>query len=414
MPDSLVGDIPDSWEIMSLGFVCERGGGDVQTGPFGSQLHASDYVPVGVPSVMPQNIGDNVIHELGIARITPHDANRLSRYLLREGDIVYSRRGDVERRALVRAENDGWLCGTGCLRVRLGSGADPRFISYYLGHPAVRAWIVRHAIGATMPNLNTKILSVLPVVLPHRCEQHAIGMLLGALDDKITVNGRISAKALELARCLYGKFVHAGEESVIGDVSDVFDGPHATPTKTSDGPWFLSISSLNDGVLDLDQSAHLSEERFVDWTRRVTPRAGDVLFSYETRLGSAALMPEGLRACLGRRMALLRPRDGTIGGATLLHAYLADEFQDTVARRAIHGATVDRIPLTELPNWPITLPAHERRDSAERVLSTLHRRIEASQRESEVLAELRDTLLPKLMSGELRIRDAERQVEEVT
>lgn len=100
--EELVGQAPAGWEYATLSDVCQRGGGDIQTGPFGSQLHAADYVPVGVPSIMPQNIGDNRIVENGIARIRPEDAKRLSRYLIRSGDIVYSRRGDVERRALVR------------------------------------------------------------------------------------------------------------------------------------------------------------------------------------------------------------------------------------------------------------------------------------------------------------------------
>src|SRR5438105_2133946 len=146
--EKLVGPIPTGWEYTTLGAACERGQGNIQTGPFGSQLHAADYVSVGIPSIMPQNIGDNRILEDGIARITVDDAKRLNRYLVRQGDIVYSRRGDVEKRSLVREHQDGWLCGTGCLRVRLGDGTvDPRYASYYLGHASVREWIVRHAHG---------------------------------------------------------------------------------------------------------------------------------------------------------------------------------------------------------------------------------------------------------------------------
>ena len=118
MVEHLLGPIPAGWDNLTLGEVCRRGGGDVQTGPFGSQLHAADYVSAGIPSIMPQNIGDNRVIENGIARITLADAERLSRYRVRAGDIVYSRRGDVERRALIREHEDGWLCGTGCLRVR--------------------------------------------------------------------------------------------------------------------------------------------------------------------------------------------------------------------------------------------------------------------------------------------------------
>jgi len=88
--------LPDGWEYTTLGIACATAGGNIQTGPFGSQLHASDYVPSGIPSIMPQNIGDNRIHADGIAHINPSDASRLSRYLVQEGDIVYSRRGDVK------------------------------------------------------------------------------------------------------------------------------------------------------------------------------------------------------------------------------------------------------------------------------------------------------------------------------
>ncbi|MFF0086075.1 restriction endonuclease subunit S [Streptomyces canus] len=155
-----------NWTRTTLGELCAKGGGSIQTGPFGSQLHASDYVETGIPSVMPQNIGENVIVEKGIARITNADALRLSKYLLAEGDVVYSRRGDVKRRALVRRHESGWLCGTGCLRVRAGNAVEPLFLSHYLGEPAVQNWIQQHAVGATMPNLNTSILGAVPVILP--------------------------------------------------------------------------------------------------------------------------------------------------------------------------------------------------------------------------------------------------------
>ena len=153
---------------------------------------------------MPKNIGDNRIVQDGIARITEEDAARLSRYLLHSGDIVYSRRGDVERRALVRSDQDGWLCGTGCLRVRFGDGPVlPEYATYYLAHPHVRAYIVQHAIGATMPNLNTSILSRVPFLLPPKREQLAISSLLGTLDDKSDLNRRMNETLEAMARAIF-------------------------------------------------------------------------------------------------------------------------------------------------------------------------------------------------------------------
>lgn len=144
--------------------------------------------------------------------------------------------------------------------------------------------------------------------------------------------------------------------TTIGEVVEVFDGPHATPKKIEIGPIFLSISSLENGRLDLSKSARLSEADFAKWTKRVTPRKGDLLFSYETRLGQAALMPDGVRACLGRRMGLLRPRKDKVIPEYLLYAYLSPAFQQIIVANTITGATVDRIALSEMPNFGIRIP----------------------------------------------------------
>ena len=99
------------WKEYKLGEIA-----NIQTGPFGSQLHQSDYVDVGIPSIMPVNIGDRMnISTEKIVYITEEDATRLSRYRVQEGDIVYSRRGDVEKCAYIGKAEIGWLCGTGCL-----------------------------------------------------------------------------------------------------------------------------------------------------------------------------------------------------------------------------------------------------------------------------------------------------------
>ena len=183
-----VGPIPRGWVATTLGDACQAGGGEIQTGPFGSQLHAADYVPQGIPSIMPSDIRDNRIDPTSIARIREEDANRLAAYRVEAGDVVYSRRGDVERRSLIRAGEDGWLCGTGCLRVRFGSrGVSPHFGACYLGTMESREWVVRHAVGATMPNLNTSILGALPMVVPPPELQSLFDGIVAPWDERGTV-----------------------------------------------------------------------------------------------------------------------------------------------------------------------------------------------------------------------------------
>ena len=117
---------------------CEVLGGlvGVRTGPFGSQLHAADYVQIGVPVVMPRDLADGSISTERVARISPAKAAELSRYRLRAGDIVLARRGEMGRCARVSQRQDGWLCGTGCLRIRPSGRLDGRFLVQLLRSPA--------------------------------------------------------------------------------------------------------------------------------------------------------------------------------------------------------------------------------------------------------------------------------------
>ena len=126
----------------TLGEICDEVDGTIQTGPFGSQLHQSDYRDVGTPVVMPKDLIEGRVSVEGIARIGVEDVERLSRHKLSSGDIVYARRGDIGRRALITSREAGWMCGTGCMRISLGDTVvHPIFLYYYLGQPSVVAWI---------------------------------------------------------------------------------------------------------------------------------------------------------------------------------------------------------------------------------------------------------------------------------
>jgi type I restriction enzyme, S subunit len=211
--ESPLGPIPKGWIATTLGEACRAGGGDIQTGPFGTQLHSADYVPEGIPSIMPSDLRDNRIDPTSISRIREEDAERLRVYRVQTGDVVYSRRGDVERRSLIRQAEGSWLCGTGCLRVRFGArGLNPHFGASYLGTLESRAWVVRHAVGATMPNLNTSILGALPMVVPPPELQSLFGGIVGPWDDRGTVALEESRSLADLRDTLLPKLL-SGELS---------------------------------------------------------------------------------------------------------------------------------------------------------------------------------------------------------
>ncbi len=187
----------------NLGNLVKAGGGKIHTGPFGSQLHAADYVQEGIPCIMPANMKSNRVDLSDIAYITEGDANRLSKYIVKKDDIVYSRRGDVTLKALIREKEEGYFCGTGCLLLRPGDKFDSRFLTHYLSTPTIQNWIVRQAVGATMPNLNTGILASIPFNGPKKEEQEKIADALSVIEDKIDLNNRINTELEAMAKTLY-------------------------------------------------------------------------------------------------------------------------------------------------------------------------------------------------------------------
>ena len=173
--------------------------------------------------------------------------------------------------------------------------------------------------------------------------------------------------------------------TTIRKVAKVFDGPYFTPKKTDNGPIFLGISSLSMGRLDIAKSAHLSEEDFIKWTKRVTPQKDDVVFSYETRIGEVAIIPERLRCCLGRRLGLVRPDKSKLNPRFFLYQYISPQFQALLRSRTVPGSTVDRIMLKEFPDFPIKLPPLDIQDSIAHILGTFDEKIDLNRRMNQTL-----------------------------
>lgn len=179
---------------------------------------------------------------------------------------------------------------------------------------------------------------------------------------------------------------------VLRDIGEIYDGPHATPKRQTEGKYFLNISSLDNGRLQLRKSDHISDIDYEKWTRRITPQANDLLFSYETRLGEAALMPGGIKAALGRRMALLRPDTSKVDPGFLLYKWLSPQWQALISERTLHGATVNRIPIRDIPDWPITLPPLSQQNAIASILRSLDDKIAGNNKMIRIILELQKSI----------------------
>jgi type I restriction enzyme S subunit len=163
-------DLPQGWTFTRFGDYIF----DLNTGPFGSVIHKEDYVDGGVPLVNPSHMIDGrIVHDPSVS-VPEATAERLAAYRLTAGDIVLARRGEVGRYALVTKEEDGWLCGTGSFFVKLYKDCDRDYLGLVLEDPYLRSHLLGESVGATMTNLNQRILIETPVALPPRSEQSRI------------------------------------------------------------------------------------------------------------------------------------------------------------------------------------------------------------------------------------------------
>lgn len=190
-------DIPEHWEVLPLAVTAES----IQTGPFGSQLHASEYVTGGIPVVNPSHMRDGRIQADPSVSVNRAKARELMRHALHVGDIVAARRGELGRCALVRESENGWLCGTGSLRIR------PRttvFVAAYLllvfGSQVVRDALSLLSIGATMDNLNASMVARLRLPCPPLDEQRRIMDCITSESERIQVAANAARSEIALLR----------------------------------------------------------------------------------------------------------------------------------------------------------------------------------------------------------------------
>ena len=204
----------EEWKKVKLGEISA----DIQTGPFGSQLHMSDYSEKGIPVVMPKDMINGKITEENIARVTDNHVKRLNRYIISSGNILYARRGDVGKCVYVSEKESGWLCGTGCLCININTAiANPKFVFFQLQKTETIGWVEKNAVGATMLNLNTSILANVPLHLPPLPTQQKIASVLSAYDDLIENNRRqiklLEEAALKLYKEWFVKLNFPGHET---------------------------------------------------------------------------------------------------------------------------------------------------------------------------------------------------------
>ena len=402
MKEIIIKEPMTEWKEYKLGEIA-----DVQTGPFGSQLHMSDYKNEGTPIITVEHLGDNRIVHNNLPLVGEEDKNRLKKYVLAEGDIVFSRVGSVDRRAYVSANEDGWMFSGRCLRVRPTQKVDAKFLSYYFGLEDFKETIRRIAVGATMPSINTTILSNVVVPLPHIDTQRRIASILSSLDDKIDLLHRENATLEQMAETLFRQWfvVEAKEEWEEGTLTDyikLIGG--GTPKTTEESYWNGNVCWLSGGDIAnnhkgfvSDSEKHISEIGLNNSAAKLLP---------ENALVVSARGTVGRYCLLSKPMAFSQSNYGILPMfedcyffTYLLVAYHIDELQS-----AAYGSVFDTITTKTFEGVSVLLPKETGYIvEFEKMIELYFSKMKYNNNQIQTLIQTRDGLLPRLMGGEVKI-----------
>lgn len=326
----------------------------------------------------------------------------------------------------------------------------PKYLFAALRSEVIQAQISNMHVGTMIPHFKKGDFHKLLIPVPDGNAQVAIGDLYFEMSQRVNVLRETNATLEAIAQALFKSwfvdfdpvrakmagrapegmdvatatlFPDAMEETALGMVpkgwrhqpvsgvvDGVYDGPHATPPEAESGGIFLGIKNLTGSALDLTETRFIGDADWARWTKRVAPHAGDIVFSYEATLGFFALIPPDLRCCLGRRLALIRPKAKDGAGHFWFHQFVAQPFQALLAKHTIQGATVNRIALKEFPSYTVLVPPLTLQLAFDQAAASLWARIHGNQQQALLLAKLRDTLLPRLISGQLRLPKARAQL----
>ncbi|MEZ5537962.1 MAG: restriction endonuclease subunit S [Thiolinea sp.] len=361
----------------------------------------------------------------------------LEKYAVNDGDMLVCEGGEVGRASILRKPNDSepWIIQNALHRVR-GSGlGDVEYFNYLLRHIADSGWFDILCNKATIAHLTGEKLGALKVSIPDKTEQQTIAQFL---DHKTQQIDQLIAKKQTLIDKLNEQRIalitHAVTKGLNPDVEmkstgirwlekvpktwqkrrlkfvvqNIVDTEHKTAEFFEDGDYLVvRTTNVRNGKLILDKAKYTNQEVYEEWTRRATPKAGDILFTREAPAGEACIVPNDIKLCIGQRMVLFQFDKAEINPVFLLNALqagLADEF----IKKLSLGSTVAHFNMSDIQNIPILLPSVEEQNDIASYLGVathrVDRMIDLNQQTIDKLREYRTALITAAVTGKIDLR----------
>ena len=434
---------PDTWCDKTIEDIAASSPNAVVGGPFGSNLVSRDYVAEGVPVIRGQNLGARWVTG-DFVFVTPEKADSLEANLARPGDVVLTQRGTLGQVSIVPSGLPRCLVSQSQMKVTVDREvADPQFLYYVLRSAEQQAYVRQNAIQTGVPHTNLGILRSTPVPVPPLIDQRTIAHILGTLDDKIELNRRMNATLEAMARALFRSWfvdfdpvrakMEGRDTGLPQEIADLFPD-RLVESELGEIPTGWSIRTLGDlcrkpqyGYTASARSepigprflriTDINKESWVSWSRvpyceatedeftKYRLAQGDLLIARMADPGHGILVEEDVKAVFASYLIRFRPVEDR--NARLLQYWLKSDAYWQLVRGQAAGTTRVSLNARVLSLFPLVVPPDGVANAFRTVVGALRERLVQSAAEMQLLVELRDTLLPRLVSGELRVTGLE-------
>jgi len=407
-----------SWRKVQLAEFLDDGGIDIRTGPFGTQLKAADYTPKGTPVINVRNVGYGDLRPEKLEFVPDQVVSRLPKHILETRDIVFGRKGAVDRHLFVSESETGWMQGSDCIRLRVLTDAiHPPFLSFALRLPSHKQWMLTQCSNkATMASLNQDVIGRIPINLPDPATQAEIATILSAYDDLIENNRRRIRLLEQAARLLYREwFVHlrfpGHEHATITDgvpegwakkhLSELLNTQYGfTETATDEpiGPKFLRGKDINKtSYIDWSTVPYCPEDR-LDF-RKYALHVDDIVVIRMADPGKVAIVESELKAIFASYLVRLTRKEKVSIPALYLFYVLSDDLYQGFISGASGGSTRKSASAKLLVDFDAIIPPYSIAslfiDQIQPMRGQIRTLIEQNTRSKAA----RDLLLPRLMNG---------------
>ncbi|MEB3148768.1 MAG: restriction endonuclease subunit S [Sphaerospermopsis sp.] len=414
---SEVGVIPVDWDVKRLGDIA-----DVKTGPFGSSLHEKDYVDDGTPIITVEHLSDKGVVHKNLPMVSDYDKNRLSSYILKTGDIVFSRVGSVDRNSLIRDLEDGWLFSSRLLRIRINNkNIAPAYLSYHFLQESTKQRIRSVAVGQTMASLNTAILKGIEITLPPLAEQKAIAQSLSDVDNLITAIDKLITKKRNIKQGTMQELL-TGKKRLSGftgewDVKKLGELGYSNRPTIKAGPFGSSLKKefyVKKGYKIYGQEQVIAGDLsignyYIDFDlfeklKSCEIRPNDILISLVGTFGKVMVVPDNIeRGIINPRLIRLSLNANLVYSYFLQYWLISSDTQKLLSETS-HGGTMGIINAKVLSGLNIPLPPLPEQKVIAKILTEMDEEIEALEKKREKYKNIKQGMMQQLLTGKTRLK----------